>query len=225
MTQSALKDCLESVACPTCGTKVVLTRERILFCQSCCAGYPMSGDVPDFRASHAINFKKMAVETQSGAPVQLLIQEGKSLKGKAELKRDHCIVFGRATRMDGDSDITYVGVNETVINLNTHTLQIIEKFLAKSHRPQEGQKTLAGGLPFHQSQSLGGFGRDPDVFVDDRSVSRAHAVFYNDGENAWVIDLVSKNGTYVNGREIERAKLKHNDMVSLGTVGIKIKLR
>lgn len=224
MSQPALKECLESAACPACGTKVVMTRERILFCQTCCAGYPMSGDVPDFRPSHAINFKKMAVEKQAGSPAQLLIQEGKSLKTLSELKRDRCVVFGRATRMDGDSDITYVGLNETAINLNTHTLQLVEKFLSQARRPQGEQKAMAG-VPYHQSQSLGGFEREPDVFIDDRSASRAHAIFYNDGESLWVIDLVSKNGTYVNGREVERSKLKHNDMVSLGMVGIKVKLR
>lgn len=225
MAEPALKDCLDAVACPSCGTRVILTKERILFCQQCCVGYPVQGEVPDFRSPSTLNFKKMVVETQQGVTAQFIVPQGKAIRDSVELKKDHCLVFGRATRMDGDSDITYVGLNETVINLNTHTLQLIEKFLSQSRPVKSGGPKALAGLPLNQVQSLGGFIRNTDIFLDDRSISRAHAVFYHDGEDVWVLDLVSKNGTYVNGREVERAKLKHNDVVSLGTVGVKVKLR
>lgn len=219
---SALKDCLESVACPTCSSKVILTKEKVLFCQTCYVGYPMAGDVPDFRAQHVINFKKIAFENKTGVRARFVVPAGKSLKDSFELTLGHCLVLGRAARLDPESDITYFGMNETGIALGSHTLQLIEKYLAKS-RSLKGQDLPEA--PQGLTSSLAGFKRDQDVFLDDKSVSRAHAIFYQDDEGVFVMDLVSKNGTYLNGREIERARIKHNDVVSLGTVSLKVKLR
>jgi hypothetical protein len=181
----------------------------------------MAGDVPDFRAAHVINFKKIAIENKVGLKARFSVPTGKSLKDNFELALGHCLVVGRAARLDPDTDMTYFGMNETGIALNNHTLQLIEKYLAKASI-LKGQNVPEIPLA---ANSLAGFHRDQDVFLDDKSVSRAHAIFYQDDQGVFVMDLVSKNGTYLNGREIERTRLKHNDVVSFGTVSIKVKLR
>ena len=62
-------------------------------------------------------------------------------------------------------------------------------------------------------------GRDPesDVVVDDVLVSRRHAEIRRLGEDRYeAIDLGSHNGTFVNGRRIERAMLEELDVVTVG---------
>jgi pSer/pThr/pTyr-binding forkhead associated (FHA) protein len=61
-------------------------------------------------------------------------------------------------------------------------------------------------------------GRNPDssVFLDDITVSRAHAVFER-REGAWFVrDLGSLNGTYVNGEQVDETVLATGDEVQIG---------
>lgn len=52
-------------------------------------------------------------------------------------------------------------------------------------------------------------GRDPDcdIVLPDRQVSRRHAVIRRKGGDYFIEDCASKNGTYVNGRELSEACL------------------
>jgi DNA-binding winged helix-turn-helix (wHTH) protein len=64
-------------------------------------------------------------------------------------------------------------------------------------------------------------GRDPQaaVFVDDSTVSRRHARVTVKGNDAFLEDLGSKNGTTVNGRPPGASSvLRHGDAVLLGSV-------
>ena len=55
-----------------------------------------------------------------------------------------------------------------------------------------------------------------DAAVDDRQVSRHHAQITCEGDEFWIEDLNSTNGTRVNGVRIERQKLANNDQIGLG---------
>lgn len=61
-------------------------------------------------------------------------------------------------------------------------------------------------------------GRDlgSDIFLDDVTVSRAHASVRRDGDRFVVEDLGSLNGTYVNGALVDRAELTTGDEVRIG---------
>jgi len=61
-------------------------------------------------------------------------------------------------------------------------------------------------------------GRNPnaDVFLDDVTVSRSHAVLSRDDGGYSIEDNGSLNGTYVNRRRVERAKLESGDEVQIG---------
>ncbi len=62
-------------------------------------------------------------------------------------------------------------------------------------------------------------GRDPesDIFLNDMTVSRMHAVVEQIGSTVTVTDAGSLNGTYVNGVLVDSAELDHGDAVQIGT--------
>ena len=57
---------------------------------------------------------------------------------------------------------------------------------------------------------------DSDIFLDDVTVSRKHAVFGREGESFSVRDVGSLNGTYVNRERIDEAVLHRGDEVQIG---------
>lgn len=68
-------------------------------------------------------------------------------------------------------------------------------------------------------------GRDPecDIFIDNTVVSSQHAVITveplaeaGSKPQYFIEDLKSTNGTFVNGKQITRYKLAHNDMIRIG---------
>jgi hypothetical protein len=61
-----------------------------------------------------------------------------------------------------------------------------------------------------------GRGRDNDVVLDHRTVSRHHARIELSDERHLALDLGSRNGTFLNGRRIKRAYLSDGDVLHLG---------
>lgn len=61
-------------------------------------------------------------------------------------------------------------------------------------------------------------GRDPDsdVFLNDVTVSRNHAVVESGGGEVKITDAGSLNGTYVNGVLVDSARLESGDVVQIG---------
>lgn len=57
---------------------------------------------------------------------------------------------------------------------------------------------------------------DSDIFLDDVTVSRKHAVFQQGGDGFLVRDVGSLNGTYVNRQRIDSSELKAGDEVQIG---------
>ncbi len=58
--------------------------------------------------------------------------------------------------------------------------------------------------------------QDSDIFLDDISVSRRHAVFRRTHEGIVVKDMGSLNGTYVNRELVDECLLRHGDEVQVG---------
>ena len=61
-------------------------------------------------------------------------------------------------------------------------------------------------------------GRSPDcdIFLDDVTVSRQHAVLQRSDDGFTIEDQGSLNGTFVNRRRIERAELADGDELQIG---------
>ncbi|WP_249138527.1 FHA domain-containing protein [Phycicoccus avicenniae] len=57
---------------------------------------------------------------------------------------------------------------------------------------------------------------DSDIFLDDVTVSRKHAVFRRTGDTFQVSDVGSLNGTYVNRDLVDEATLGTGDEVQIG---------
>ncbi|MET0802083.1 MAG: FHA domain-containing protein [Actinomycetota bacterium] len=58
---------------------------------------------------------------------------------------------------------------------------------------------------------------DSAIFLDDVTVSRAHAVFERREGGEWFVrDVGSLNGTYVNGEQVDQTKLASGDEVQIG---------
>lgn len=61
-----------------------------------------------------------------------------------------------------------------------------------------------------------GRGPECDIFLNDFTVSRSHAVFEMAGSEVSVRDVGSLNGTYVNGVRVDKAQLTDGDVVQIG---------
>ncbi|MFV0463550.1 MAG: FHA domain-containing protein [Nostocoides sp.] len=75
------------------------------------------------------------------------------------------------------------------------------------------------GARFLLDDSEISIGRQPDrdIFLDDVTVSREHAVFRRTPECTYeVVDVGSLNGTYVNREIVESAELRTGDEVQIG---------
>lgn len=61
-------------------------------------------------------------------------------------------------------------------------------------------------------------GRNPesDIFLDDVTVSRKHAVLKKVGKDFRIKDSGSLNGSYINGEIVEDATLKDGDRIQIG---------
>jgi pSer/pThr/pTyr-binding forkhead associated (FHA) protein len=70
--------------------------------------------------------------------------------------------------------------------------------------PLEGQVVTAGRAP------------EATLFLDDITVSRAHAEFHRDGAGWTVRDSGSLNGTYVNRHRVDVHRLQPGDEVQIG---------
>jgi pSer/pThr/pTyr-binding forkhead associated (FHA) protein len=57
---------------------------------------------------------------------------------------------------------------------------------------------------------------DSDVFLDDVTVSRDHAVVVRRGDDYYLDDCGSLNGTYINRERIESKRLSDGDELQIG---------
>jgi pSer/pThr/pTyr-binding forkhead associated (FHA) protein len=80
------------------------------------------------------------------------------------------------------------------------------------------QKGPGAGSRFLLDTDVVNAGRHPDseIFLDDVTVSRRHAVFNRSGDSFTVSDVGSLNGTYVNRDRIESHQLSDGDEVQIG---------
>src|ERR1700733_5681826 len=73
-----------------------------------------------------------------------------------------------------------------------------------------------------EKQILIGRSSDLDMVLVEDMVSRKHARIGMQGDQIWIEDLGSTNGTFVNGEKIKRARLKEGDRVLIGTSILKL---
>lgn len=72
-------------------------------------------------------------------------------------------------------------------------------------------------VPIERSRTTFGRG-DADCRIDDSGLSRVHASVYRDGDNVWITDDNSTNGSFVNGDQVRGSGtiLKNGDQIKIG---------
>lgn len=67
--------------------------------------------------------------------------------------------------------------------------------------------------------------RSCEVWLDDRSISRRHAVIQRDGEEGWLVqDQASANGLLLDGRKISRAPLLDGQQLQMGKLRFRVEI-
>ena len=72
--------------------------------------------------------------------------------------------------------------------------------------------------PLHREVTRIGRAVDNDVVLSDQAVSRHHAEIRREDNGFVIIDMASKNGTYLNGERVERASLRDGDRIQMGSL-------
>jgi len=86
----------------------------------------------------------------------------------------------------------------------------------------QGELTIENGPDAGHSHRTGDqalrMGRSPDndVILRDPATSGHHARLERRGDQFWVVDLGSTNGTFVNGESVQEKQLNHGDRLTVG---------
>ena len=79
-----------------------------------------------------------------------------------------------------------------------------KELVLKDYTLKEGDRLTIGRHP------------DNDIVPKDAAVSNHHAIIERIGEKLIVLDKESRNGTFVNGKRVQSAKLNDEDIVRFG---------
>ena len=112
-------------------------------------------------------------------------------------------------------------IKEKKIELEEEVSSDILDYIKKVPIEKSGLVVIKGpdvGDKFFINKSKFTIGRNPksDIFLDDITVSRKHAILKKTGEDFKLKDLGSLNGSYLNGEISEEALLKNGDKIQIG---------
>lgn len=212
---------LALLACQKCRGHLSLSGdEKGLVCETCSLVYPLRDGSPVMilEESHPLHGGGRVADSgfsAHGETVSFLIVEGKNKGEKIELEKGICRAIGRSIE---DIEKTSIFSVDSVITLDEASKKVVMQYLSKQFQKKPATPAPADG----KHETLGHFVRGPDFQIKDGSVSRLHAmIFFDDSGAVGILDLVSRNGTFVNGGEVESRILKKGDLITLG--GTKIR--
>ncbi len=122
--------------------------------------------------------------------------------------------IGTSDTPAGDSTATY-RISETG---EFEEMPSIESVVARGAMLviRAGGGRAGEAFPLERARLTVGRRPDSDVFLDDVTVSRDHAVVVKRGEHYYLDDCGSLNGTYVNRRRIDSQRLNDGDELQIG---------
>jgi hypothetical protein len=84
------------------------------------------------------------------------------------------------------------------------------------------EEGLTKGMVFNLENRLTiGRGEENDIRLNHSTVSRRHTLVYLENGQAFVQDMESRNGTYLNGERVDQAPLSSGDIVWVGDVALR----
>lgn len=209
------KKLLDILVCPQCrGGLTTSDAMQSLVCNACQLKFPVRDDIPimlldeasDLRSGAAVQGRTLDVST--AATFKIISGPNKGLS--FHLDRFTCKAIGRSI---SDPNKTTMFNVEVGLALDEGTKGLIQHYIAKQFKPA---KRPAGAA----DSSTGVFKRTSDIVLDDASISRLHAMIFYGESGVGILDLVSKNGTFVGGEEIESRLLRKGDTIEFGETKI-----
>lgn len=200
-------DQLSMVVCPECQGKLHVTKEEVLLCVRCRLCFPFIDGMPDLNPANALPVGADGKPVVKSKTAFFTITEGKDGGVNFRVDAGCCKAIGR--RID-DAANTQVFNLDFTMTLDEHTQKLILNYLAKTTGSKIKNKK---GVDTHD---LGNFKRLSDLILNDPGASRLHAMIFYDENGVGILDLVSKNGTFVNGKEIEAMMVKPGDEIRVG---------
>jgi uncharacterized protein YbaR (Trm112 family) len=200
---------LKVLACPRC--KQLLSepvRDDFIVCEPCQIAYPIRQEVPillEEEASEMLPGGKIMPASSKTSVVYFKIIDGPREGELVKLPMGACRAIGRSL---DDLNKTQVLDSQMTVPLDDYTKKMVMNYLSKK-----------GGKFSSSSQEpgrLGEYQRLADLVFQDPAISRLHAMIFNDGSGVGVLDFASRNGTRVNGEEVESRSLKEKDVIKVG---------
>lgn len=226
---------LDILVCPQCKGKLAQVEGgRGLLCNRCQLKFPVREGIPvmlveeasDMRSPQAAQATPSSSSPQASKPtmpqsktqifarkVNFNVIAGPDLGFHFDLQLGGCRAVGRSI---GDTTKTAVINVDWALSLDEETKGLILQYISQQFRKPQPVLKEAPSRP----DQLGTFRRSPDVVLKDMTLSRLHAMIFYDDIGVGILDLVSKNGTFVNGEEIESRLLKKGDTIELGETKI-----
>ena len=219
---------LDLLVCPQCKGKLAQVEGgRGLLCDRCKLKFPVREGIPimlveeahDMRAGGAPSAAAAKLRTSGGTQVFTGKVHFQAIAGPDEgmdfdLQKGFCRALGRAV---GDANKTTVLNVDWALSLDDETKGLILQYISQQFRKPQPVSAAKEAV---RSDQLGAFRRGPDVVLKDGTLSRLHAMIFFDEIGIGILDLVSKNGTFVNGEEIESRLLKKGDTIEMGETKI-----
>lgn len=202
---------LNFAVCPRCQGSLQDDGRQRVKCVACHLLFPVRDNVPHLVIDEAVDSRSGG--KAADAPLQNAVRFREKRKEAAPrsfyLEQGSCKVVGRPP---ADPNKTSVMHMDLPLILDESTKGVIQHYIRKQFRQLSETSTA--------HDEIGHFRRTPDIIIDDSAVSRLHAMVFFDGRTVGVLDLVSKNGTFVNGQEVESKVLKPGDMIEIGGTNI-----
>lgn len=206
---------LEILACPQCKGAVRPAENALaLNCERCNLKFPVRDGIPVMIIEEALDSKTGLGASGTGSvklsKASFRVTQGPDSKMMFHLEQGTCRALGRGSV---DPMQTTVFNVDLTLALDEGTKRLIQQYVSKQFKKASGEPAAA-------SDRIGQFRRAPDIVLTDASLSRLHAMIFYHESGIAILDLVSKNGTFVNGQEIESRILKNGDTIELGETTI-----
>lgn len=200
-----------------------MIRDETLGCEGCQLLFPIKEGMPVFLSEETLSWEEQVSSPSirepslNYAPIPggqkvavFTVVEGKNSGKVVRLEKSTCKAIGRSL---DDKEKTQVFSVESAASLDDFSKKLVMNYIGRQFEKKE-----------RGSGDLGSFRRLADWPLDDVSVSRLHAMIFFGDSGVGILDLVSKNGTYVNGVEVESRLLKESDLIAIGGTKIRFQM-